>query len=44
MRDLLKSTGAAELAHWLAFMDLEDEREQNLMAAAIGVALGGGEG
>lgn len=44
MRDLLAATGSAELEYWLAFLELEDERERYQMAAAIGLALGGGEG
>lgn len=41
MRDLLNGTGSAELEYWLAFLDLEDERERHQTAAGIALALGG---
>lgn len=44
MRDLLATTGSAELTYQLAFLDLEDERLRLETAAAIALALGGGEG
>ena len=39
--EMLAATPSRELVHWFAFAHLEDERERNVTAGAIALALGG---